>query len=85
MVRLEGKGLREVVEHETQFGYRHTSLCYTARFTDTVLFYKLKVSPSTCKVIATHGRLRWWLALFSNKIFLNDSMYIFLDIMLLQT
>ena len=44
-----------------------------------------KVRPSTSKKNTTCWGLRWWLVLFSNEVFLNKAMYIFLDIMLLYT
>ena len=46
----------------------------------------IKARPSTGKKITKRWRLRWWLAIFSNKVFFNYIMYIaFLDIMQLYT
>ena len=42
--------------------------------------------PSTNKTTMTQQRLRWWLAFFSNKVFLNKvCTLIFLDVILLHT
>lgn len=41
--------------------------------------------PSTDKNTTTYWRLMWWLAFFSNRVFSNYGLYIFLDTMLLHT
>ena len=49
---------------------------FSNQYPDQSAAINTEVRPSVSKKIKTHWRLRWWLASFSNKVFLNYGMYI---------